>query len=74
MVINELQIRRRVQIIFFFNFGQFVSCKSLAIENHLESPGVTRILVFTCFYKFSNICDLVKNNHLKGLGNGQGGY
>ena len=73
MVINELQIRRRVQII-FSNFGQFVSCKSLAIENHLESPGVTRILVFTCFYKFSNICDLVKNNRLEGLGNGQGGY
>ena len=72
MVINELQIRRRVHII-FFNFGQFVSCKS-PIENHLKSPAVTRILVFTCFYKFSNICDLVRNNHLEGLGNGKGGY
>ena len=41
------------------------------ILNLLESRGS---LFLHVFYKFSNICDLVKNNRLEGLGNGQGDY
>ena len=74
MVINELQIRRRVQIIFFSILDNLFHANRLQLRiilNLLESRG---FLFLHVFYKFSNICDLVKNNRLEGLGNGQGGY
>ena len=54
---------------YFLNFGPFVSCKSpienhLKSNDHLESRGSLVFLflhVFTCLFKFKNICDLVRN-------------